>query len=99
VLLDITVFKAADTKHLSRIVFALDISERKQAEQALRRRSDELRERNRELERFELASVGRELEMIRLKRQVNALSRELGRAPPFELSFADADWPPSGEEP
>ena len=99
VLLDITVFKAADTKHLSRIVFALDISERKQAELALRRRSDELRERNRELERFELASVGRELEMIRLKRQVNALSRELGRAPPFELSFADADWPPSGEEP
>jgi hypothetical protein len=28
--------------------------------------------------------------MIELKRQVNALSSELGRAPPFALDFADA---------
>jgi len=28
--------------------------------------------------------------MIDLKRQVNALARELGRAEPFKLAFADA---------
>jgi PAS domain S-box-containing protein len=49
----------------------------------------ELQARNRELERFDRAAVGRELEMIRLKREVNALAQESGRAPPYELGFAD----------
>ena len=35
-------------------------------------------------------AVGRELDMIGLKRQVIALARELGRAEPFNLAFADA---------
>lgn len=42
---------------------------------------------NVELSRFNRASVGRELDMIALKKQINALSRELGRAPPFPLAF------------
>ena len=50
----------------------------------------ELRQRNDELNRFNLVAVGREMDMIALKRQVNALSLQLGLAPPFNLAFADA---------
>lgn len=57
-----------------------DITERKLAELELRRR-------NEELERFDRAAVGREQRMIDLKREVNALARELGRAPPYDLGF------------
>jgi PAS domain S-box-containing protein len=63
-----------------------DISALKQAE-------EELKRRNEELERFDRASVGRELEMIRLKRQVNELSVELGRAAPHDLAFVDGPAP------
>ena len=63
-----------------------DISALKQAE-------EELKSRYQELERFDRAAVGREMEMIRLKRQVNELARELGRAEPFDLSFLDAPMP------
>ncbi|WP_296805273.1 PAS domain S-box protein [Thiocapsa sp.] len=51
-----------------------DISERLEAMQALR-------VRNEQLERFNRAMVDRELAMIALKRQVDRLSRELGREP------------------
>lgn len=67
-----------------------DITKLKQAEDALHRQTKELLERNAELERFNRVVVGRELDMIVLKRLVNNLSRELGRAQPFDLEFADA---------
>jgi PAS domain S-box-containing protein len=70
-----------------------DITERVRAEMDLTQRSEELQRRNEELERFHDASVGRELEMVQLKGQVNALSKQLGRAPPFDLAFLDE--PPS----
>lgn len=66
-----------------------DISARKQAE-------EELKRRNEELERFDRAAVGRELRMIELKRRVNDLSRQLGQTPPFDLSFADDAEAPEG---
>ncbi len=62
------------------IVLSRDITERHDAE-------TELRARNDELERFNRATVGRELDMIELKKRINALSRELGRAPPYPLHF------------
>lgn len=61
-----------------------DITMRKAAEEELRRRNDEL-------ERFNRATVGRELDMIELKRQVNALSSQLGRPQPFDLASLDDD--------
>lgn len=61
----------------------IDITDRKLAEQ-------ELAQRNAELERFNRVSVNRELDMIALKKRVNALSVELGRAPPFELAAVSA---------
>lgn len=71
-----------------------DISPVKAAEDALRSQSEELAQRNAELERFNRATVGRELDMIGLKKQVNALSVALGRPAPFDLGFlgkADAE--------
>ncbi|MEY4762569.1 MAG: hypothetical protein RLZZ200_2425 [Pseudomonadota bacterium] len=47
--------------------------------------------RTRELEQSNLASVNREFQMIALKREVNALARDLGHSPPYDLSFVDAD--------
>lgn len=66
------------------VEFCVDISELKTAEA-------ELRLRNAELERFNRASVDRELDMIELKRRVNALSVELGRTPPFDLAPFDIE--------
>ena len=72
-----------------------NITERKQAQDALARQHRELRARNDELERFNRVTVGRELDMIALKREVNGLSRELGRTPPYDLSFVE----PAGDLP
>jgi len=54
-----------------------------------RRILDELRQRNEELEQLNAAAVGREIDMIALKRQINTLSAETGRPPPYDLSFAE----------
>lgn len=65
---------------------ARDITERQRAEA-------DLRAKNAALERFNRAMVGRELDMIRLKREINALAAELGRAPPYDLSALDSPDP------
>jgi PAS domain S-box-containing protein len=59
-----------------------DITERKQAEDVLKRRAEDL-------ERFHRLSIGRELQMIELKREVNELARLAGRTPPYDLSFLE----------
>jgi len=33
--------------------------------------------------------IGRELDMVELKRRINALSARLGEAPPFDVRFVD----------
>lgn len=55
---------------------------RKQAEDNLRRRTEEL-------ERFNRLAVGRELRIVELKREVNALSKLLGRPEPYALGFVE----------
>lgn len=62
---------------------ARDITERQRAEMALRDTIEEL-------ERFNRLAVGRELDMVRLKQQVNTLSQQLGLPPPYGLNFAEA---------
>jgi PAS domain S-box-containing protein len=57
----------------------------------------ELKRRNEELERFNRAMIGRELDMLALKQQINALSRELGREQPFPLTFLNADGERGGK--
>ena len=65
-------------QHLDGVIF--DITDHKRAE-------EELKSRNEELERFNRATIGRELDMIELKKRINELSRELGREPPYALNF------------
>ncbi|HUR41265.1 MAG TPA: PAS domain S-box protein [Verrucomicrobiae bacterium] len=60
--------------------FIHDITARRQAEEILRKRADEL-------ETFHKLSVGRELQMIELKKEINALSRQAGQPEPYDLSF------------
>jgi PAS domain S-box-containing protein len=50
---------------------------------------EELKQRNEELERFNQASIGRELQMVELKRRINKLCRQLGQEPPYDLSFVE----------
>lgn len=80
----------ADGKVVGLFGISRDITRIKHAEEALQQQTAELSTRNAELERFNRAMVGRELDMIALKRAINALERELGRAPPFDLAAADA---------
>ncbi len=61
----------------------LDVTEREQVEQALTRQAMELRQQNEELERFNKVMVDRELAMLTLKHQINALSHQLGLPPPY----------------
>lgn len=79
------------------IMLARDVTARRNAERDLVRQAAELARHNEELERFNRATVGRELDMIALKQQINELSRQLGRDPPFALAFLDAPEPPPQE--
>lgn len=79
------------------LVVFFDVSERRQAENARAAQANELKRRNEELERLDRAAVGRELQMIELKRQIDALSHELGRQAPFDLSFADLPAEPDAK--
>lgn len=76
-----------------------DVTESRRVADELRSQADELASRNAELERFNAAMVGRELDMVELKRQINALSRELGRAPPHDLANLDAAGEAAGDAP
>ncbi len=60
-----------------------DITDRKAAEAVLAQRASEL-------ERFHHLSVGRELRMIELKKQVNELRRQAGQEPAYDLAFLDS---------
>lgn len=55
-----------------------DITNQKHAE-------DELKKKNEELEGFNKIAVGRELKMVELKKEINALSVESGRGPKYKI--------------
>jgi hypothetical protein len=55
-----------------------DITERKKAEQAVQEKMDEL-------ERFHKLTVGRELTMIELKKEVNGLLKKMGQEEKYKI--------------
>lgn len=69
-----------DGEVIGTVGFARDISERRAAEAELKARNDEL-------ERFNRATVGRELDVLEMKKTINALSQALGREAPYPLAF------------
>lgn len=60
-----------------------DITERREAEAGLREQAEALRARNAALSQFNRVTVGRELRMIELKREVNGLCAQLGLPPRY----------------
>lgn len=68
---------------VSTIAQGQDITERILAEEKIRRHAEELRTANEELTHFNRLMVGRELRMIELKQEINALCRQLGQSPRY----------------
>jgi PAS domain S-box-containing protein len=66
--------------HLYFIESFVDIRERKRAENELKKKKNE------ELELFNRLTVGRELKMIELKKEINALLEDLGKEPRYEIA-------------
>lgn len=75
--------RGADGELIGLFGISRDITGRHHAEVELRRSLEEL-------ERFNRLAVGRELDMVHLKRQVNALAQRLGEAPPYALGFEES---------
>ena len=62
---------------------ALDVTLRKQAEAEVRRQADALATSRKELEKFNNAMVGREIRMIELKKEIDALCVQFGQPPRY----------------
>ena len=82
-------YRAAEGKIDGIVVTLIDITERKRAEEEIRRHVEGLQAANEELMRFNSASVGREMRMIELKKEVNALCENAGQPPRYPLDFGE----------
>jgi two-component system CheB/CheR fusion protein len=69
------------------VVTFTNITERKCAEEDIQRHAGEMHARNEELTRLNRVMEGRELRMIELKKEVNALRGRIGESPPYPLDF------------
>ena len=75
-----TVLRSATGEAIGSASIGQDITLQRQAEEERGRRATEL-------EQFHRLSVGRELRMVELKREVNAWARRAGAAEPYDLTF------------
>ena len=66
-----------------------DVTAKRQSQEAVRRYVEELRASNEELVRFNAAMVDRELRMVELKKEVNALCARLSEPRRYPLDFAE----------
>lgn len=58
---------------------------------AIKKIEEHLVKTNKDLETFNTMAVGRELQMISLKKEINALNAKLGKKEPYDLSFTEKD--------
>ncbi len=72
------------------LVYVRDISERKEAELLEQKRARDLAEMVQELQLFNRLTVGRELRMVELKKQVNGLLLRLGETPLYDTDEIEA---------
>lgn len=72
-----------DGQIVGAVVIWRDITERKQAEQAMQKQTEDLRSSNARLSAFNRVAVDRELRMIEMKREVDALRVKLGEPPRY----------------
>jgi PAS domain S-box-containing protein len=85
-----TVFERSPDGRAKQIIgVASDMTERKQAEEALRQSHADLRSKAEEVTRFNRVAVGREWRMIELKKEVNDLCRRQGQAVRYPLEFEE----------
>jgi len=68
-----------------------DVTELKRSEKALMEQSLALKARNAELTRFSEVAVNRELRMVELKQEINALCEQHGEAPRYAGAAATSD--------
>jgi PAS domain S-box-containing protein len=64
-----------------------DITDRKRSERLILDQIEKLHASNEELSRFNIASLGRELRMIELKKEINVLCEQTGQDPRYPLDF------------
>jgi signal transduction histidine kinase/ActR/RegA family two-component response regulator len=70
-----------------------EVSEREQTEARLREIQKQVEEHNEELTRFNCTMLGREQRILDLKAQINGLSVELARPPPFGVATGPGETP------
>ena len=68
-------------------ILETEIHERKEAEKLVQRHAEELEASIKELTRFNSASMGREIRMIELKKEINELCSQAGEPPRYPLDF------------
>ena len=66
-----------------------DVTQQKEAEEQIQRQLEELRRSNEITQRLNRAMVGRELRMVELKKEVNALCARLGESARYGLEFEE----------
>jgi PAS domain S-box-containing protein len=76
----ISIIKDENGKPQGMIGIDHDITDQKEMEK-------ELKEKMKDLKKFNKVMVGRENRMIELKKEVNQLSQQLGKKPPYNLDF------------
>lgn len=76
----------SEGKPFRRVGTVQDITDRKEAEEQLRKHQEILKQKIGELERFNNLTVNRELKMIELKEEINALLSRLGEEPRYRIA-------------
>ncbi len=89
VLVEATAIRDEQGRQISRVAYAIDITERKRAEAEVLRHVAELQARNEQLDRMNRLTMGRETRVIELKQEVNELCRAAGQPARYASEAAE----------